>query len=161
MSGETKEEAAMCAHDWQPIPGWYARYRCSIVPYRCEARPGGERCAEPAVRATRGKRFRCAGHCACARTAEARKALAANPIVTPAHEVVTASREVSTASRVDATAGHVDATASHVDATASHVDATASHVDATAGHVHVTASREVSAAPAEGVRAAGATEGRS
>jgi len=96
MSGETKEAAAVCEHDWQPIEGWYARYRCArcrvigykpgavhrqharcmeITPYRCELRRGGERCAEPAVRSWRGKKFRCAGHCGAGRTAEARTAL--------------------------------------------------------------------------------------
>jgi hypothetical protein len=74
----------MCNHDWQPIPNWYARYRCSncnavgakfgvvcakygvrsteIRPYRCEARPGGVKCENPAVHSVRGKRFRCTEH---------------------------------------------------------------------------------------------------
>jgi len=74
----------MCTHDWQPIPNWYARYRCSlcqaigckfgvvvarhqtrsaaIAPYRCEARIGGERCNEPAVHSWNGKKYRCPAH---------------------------------------------------------------------------------------------------
>jgi hypothetical protein len=71
----------MCDHDWQPIPGWYARYRCSIcqvigckfgvvvgpyrehprsvqiAPYRCESRCGGVKCNEPAVHASYGKKL--------------------------------------------------------------------------------------------------------
>ena len=88
----------MCAHDWQPIPGWYARYRCSIchvigykpgavhpqharriaiVPYRCEAQCGGARCKEPAVHNGYRKKFRCAAHVRPGRTAKAREELAA------------------------------------------------------------------------------------
>jgi hypothetical protein len=60
----------MCNHDWQPVEGWYARYRCSVCrvlgckfgvidsdragstviePYRCEENHGHERCSEEAV----------------------------------------------------------------------------------------------------------------
>jgi hypothetical protein len=87
----------MCEHDWQPIQGWYARYRCSrcrvigykpgavrpqnarsveITPYRCEVRREGERCAGPAVHAWHGKKFRCAAHCGGGRTGKARETLA-------------------------------------------------------------------------------------
>lgn len=87
-----------CTHDWQPIVGWYARYRCSvcgvigykpgavhpkharsmaITPYRCEAKSGGKRCEGHAVHNWRGKNFRCAAHRYPGRTAEARKELAA------------------------------------------------------------------------------------
>ena len=73
----------MCVHDWQPISGWPARYRCCICrvlgckfrlvtghrarsmeiePHRCEAVRGGKRCSEPAVFARRGRHFRCAAH---------------------------------------------------------------------------------------------------
>jgi hypothetical protein len=84
----------MCTHDWQPIPNWYARYRCAlchvigcklgvvqaahvrrtseIVPYRCGARPGGVKCPEPAVHGSYGKNFRCAVHRHPARPACAR-----------------------------------------------------------------------------------------
>jgi hypothetical protein len=85
------------AHDWQPISGWYARYRCSICgviggkpgaiqpqrgrtaiePYRCEAKRGGERCTEPAVHAWRGRNLRCAAHRHPGRTAGARKQIGA------------------------------------------------------------------------------------
>lgn len=88
----------MCTHDWQPIPNWYARYRCTlchvigcklgvvqaryvqrsngIVPYRCGARPGGEKCPEPAVHGSHGKNFRCAVHRHRARPAHVRSVLA-------------------------------------------------------------------------------------
>ena len=104
------------AHDWQPISGWYARYRCSICrvigrkpgaihpqrgrsaaiePYRCEAKSRGERCMEPAVHAWRGKNLRCAAHRHPGRTAGARKELcAAHEVVSAAHEVVCAAHEV-------------------------------------------------------------------
>jgi hypothetical protein len=87
----------MCNHDWQPIPNWYARYRCSIChavgakfgvvcakygvrsteirPYRCEARPGGVKCENPAVDSVRGKHFRCAEHPRRARGTRARQEL--------------------------------------------------------------------------------------
>lgn len=74
----------MCTHDWQPIPTWYARYRCSlcraigckhgavcptkyrrsleITPYRCESKCGGEKCGKDAVHTLRGRSFRCAEH---------------------------------------------------------------------------------------------------
>jgi len=73
----------MCVHDWQPIPGWFARYRCSICrvigwkprmvtlcrahgteiePYRCEIVRDRRRCKAPAVFAKDGKHFRCEAH---------------------------------------------------------------------------------------------------
>jgi hypothetical protein len=85
-----------CAHDWQPIEGWYARYRCArcrvigykpgavhpgnprgmaIVPYRCESKCHGARCSEPAVHNWKGAKFRCAAHGGPAHTGPARKAL--------------------------------------------------------------------------------------
>jgi hypothetical protein len=86
-------------HDWQPIPGWYARYRCAscgvigckfglvnphlrgrgteIEPYKCQARPGGQKCDQPAVHAWRGKGFKCAAHRYPGRAARARQQLAA------------------------------------------------------------------------------------
>ena len=92
-------DATTHVHDWQPIPGWYARYRCAscgvigckfglvnphmrhrgtgIEPYRCEARPGGEKCGEPAVHAWKGKHFKCAAHRYPGRAAQAREQLAA------------------------------------------------------------------------------------
>jgi hypothetical protein len=88
----------MCNHDWQPIPNWYARYRCSICavigakfgvvcarygvcnmeiqPYRCGARSGGVKCENPAVHGWYGKSFRCAEHRHRARSARARQELA-------------------------------------------------------------------------------------
>jgi hypothetical protein len=85
----------MCAHDWQPIPNWYARYRCTIChvmgckfgvvvcrhgaarsveiqPYRCEARCGGKKCNAPAVHGWAGKKLRCAEHRQGANAARAR-----------------------------------------------------------------------------------------
>jgi hypothetical protein len=89
----------MCAHDWQPIPGWYARYRCTlchvigcklgvvqakyvqrgneIEPYRCGAVRRGELCSAPAVDGSHGKKFRCAEHRHPAPAAHARRELAA------------------------------------------------------------------------------------
>jgi len=94
------EVTTLCAHDahdWQPIAGWYARYRCSICqvigckfgivvaryrqrstaiqPYRCEARVAGHRCNEPAVHGWYGKKFRCAAHHHPGRATVARKKL--------------------------------------------------------------------------------------
>jgi hypothetical protein len=89
----------MCTHDWQPIPGWYGRYRCThcsvfgckfgvvvaphgghrsneIAPYRCEAQCAGAKCNEPAVHGERGKKFRCAAHQP-GQAARARRELAA------------------------------------------------------------------------------------
>jgi hypothetical protein len=88
----------MCNHDWQPIPNWYARYRCSIChviggkfgvicakygvrsmeirPYRCVARISGVKCGNPAVHSGRGKSFRCAQHGHRSRGARARQELA-------------------------------------------------------------------------------------
>jgi hypothetical protein len=89
----------ICTHDWQPIPGWYARYRCSlcevigckfgvvvakygahrsvaIEPYRCQAQCGGARCNEPAVHGWAGKGLRCAAHRP-GQAARARRELAA------------------------------------------------------------------------------------
>jgi len=94
----------ICNHDWQPIPNWFARYRCSICrvvggkfgvicakygvrnpeiqPYRCCARPRGVRCPNPAVHSDRGKNFRCAEHGRRAHGTSARKELAsAKPAV--------------------------------------------------------------------------------
>jgi len=88
----------MCDHDWQPIPNWYARYRCSICrvvggkfgvicarygvrnaeiqPYRCGARTRGVKCPNPAVHSSHGKNFRCAEHCRREHTPAARQQLA-------------------------------------------------------------------------------------
>jgi len=89
-----------CAHDWQPIPNWYARYRCSICyvvgvklmavapreagirrteiqPYRCGATCRGERCSAPAVHSGYGKKFRCAEHGHGAPAGRARRAMPA------------------------------------------------------------------------------------
>jgi hypothetical protein len=88
----------MCNHDWQPIPGWRARYRCSkcnvigakfgivpgsrshslaIEPYRCGERCDGGRCSELAVEKVWGEKLRCAAHVPHASpTARARKELA-------------------------------------------------------------------------------------
>jgi len=88
----------MCEHDWQPIPNWYARYRCTlcnavgakfgvvqgkyckrineIQPYRCGARTGGVKCEKPAVHSVYGKKFRCAEHRHPVRAVHARKGLA-------------------------------------------------------------------------------------
>jgi hypothetical protein len=99
----------MCTHDWQPIPGWYARYRCSIChavgakfgvvqgkhckrsmeihPYRCGARCGGVKCERPAVHSVHGKKFRCAEHHRPVRAARARRELApASTETTPREE---------------------------------------------------------------------------
>jgi hypothetical protein len=81
----------MCNHDWHPVSGWCARYRCSqcralgfkfrvvmgygdpvIEPYHCQARPAGGRCNNLAV--TRRKReMRCLEHGSSHRTLVARK----------------------------------------------------------------------------------------
>jgi len=108
----------MCAHDWQPIPGWYARYRCTlcnvigcklgvvqpkearssveIQPYRCASRCRGERCSEPAVHGWRGKAFRCeahrAGHGARARRELVAPAKAASAAAVAAVEVAANAR---------------------------------------------------------------------
>lgn len=108
---------AACVHDWQPIMGWYARYRCAIcrvigykpgavhtqharsmaiTPYRCEVRCGGKRCAGPAVHSWRGKKLRCAVHVHSGRTAKARDTLAAQ-VRTAHEEVPPASQEVASA----------------------------------------------------------------
>jgi hypothetical protein len=92
------DDEIMCDHDWQPIPNWYARYRCSICrviggkfgvicahhgvrnvaiqPYRCGASRGGVKCPKPAVHSDRGKSFRCAEHVRRERTPAARQQLA-------------------------------------------------------------------------------------
>ena len=90
----------MCAHDWQPIPNWYARYRCSIChvvgvklvavapraagvrrteiqPYRCGATCRGQRCSAPAVHSGAGKKFRCAEHGHGAHASRVRRAMPA------------------------------------------------------------------------------------
>ena len=154
-------EAAVCAHDWQPIAGWYARYRCAvcravgykpgavhpqharnmaIVPYRCEATCGGKRCGQPAVDSRRGKHFRCAAHVRPGRTAEARKALAAevvsatHQVLTASHEVLTSGQEVLTASHEVLTGGQEVLTASHEVLTGDHEVSTAGHEVSTRGH---------------------------
>jgi hypothetical protein len=90
----------MCTHDWQPIPGWYARYRCThcsvlgckfgvvvaphgghrsneIAPYRCQAQCCGAKCNEPAVHGEGGaNKLRCAAHRP-GQAARARRELAA------------------------------------------------------------------------------------
>lgn len=99
----------MCEHDWQPIPNWHARYRCTlcsavgakfgvvqghhckrsneIQPYRCGARRGGVKCDQPAVHGVYGKKFRCAGHGHSVGTARARRELTpANTEATPGEE---------------------------------------------------------------------------
>jgi hypothetical protein len=87
-----------CNHDWQPIPNWFARYRCSICrviggkfgvicarygvrnlaiqPYRCCARTRGVRCPNPAVHNDHGKNFRCVEHGRREHAARARQDLA-------------------------------------------------------------------------------------
>ena len=113
-----------CAHDWQPIDGWYARYRCTrclaigckfgvvvglhgghrsfeIQPYRCEAVRGGLRCNVPAVQSWRGKNFRCAEHRHGAHAARARRqGSAAKATQVPA---VVAADEPATAPRIEET----------------------------------------------------------
>ena len=90
------QKAGICAHDWQPISGWHARYRCAICqvigrklaalpgqrgrgtgiePYRCEAKRGGARCKQLAVHAWHGKNLRCAEHRHAGRAGAARKEL--------------------------------------------------------------------------------------
>jgi hypothetical protein len=110
-----------CTHDWQPIPGWYARYRCTlchaigckfgvvqakhvtrsneIQPYRCEVRHGGERCNAPAVSSWYGKKFRCAEHRHGAHAARVRRQVAAAKSAEA--QVVVASDETSAARRVE------------------------------------------------------------
>jgi hypothetical protein len=112
----------MCAHDWQPIPDWYARYRCTIcrvigckfgvvvakygahrsneiTPYRCEAHVGGAKCNHPAVHSSYAKRFRCAAHHTRAQVAAARRELAARKAAAQAadttFQVVPAKVQVS------------------------------------------------------------------
>ena len=106
----------MCEHDWQPIQGWYARYRCgkcriigykpaavrpqnarstTITPYQCEVRRDGQRCVEPAVHSWYGKKFRCAAHVRPGKTAKARETLAAE-VSTASHPPSCASHEVAT-----------------------------------------------------------------
>ena len=95
----------MCDHEWQPIPNWFARYRCSICrvvggkfgvicahygvrnteiqPYRCCAKVRGVKCANPAVYSDRGKNFRCAEHVRRERTPAARQQLASAKAAEP------------------------------------------------------------------------------
>jgi hypothetical protein len=112
----------MCEHDWQPIPNWYARYRCTlcnavgakfgvvqgkhckrsneIQPYRCVARCGGVKCERPAVHSVHGKKFRCAEHRRPVRSARARNELApasADVAVTPGEQ--TPGRELPSVSK--------------------------------------------------------------
>ena len=110
-----------CAHDWQPIPGWYARYRCTrcqvigckfgvvqskhitrsleIQPYRCEVRRGGEKCTAPAVSSLYGKKCRCAEHRHGTPAARVRRQVAAAKSAEA--QVVVASDETSAAPRVE------------------------------------------------------------
>jgi hypothetical protein len=114
-----------CAHDWQPIPNWYARYRCStchvigvklmavapreagvrrteIQPYRCGATCRGERCSAPAVHSGYGKKFRCAEHGCGAPAGRARRAMpAAKPADAP---VADASEQTATSATAPAPA---------------------------------------------------------
>jgi hypothetical protein len=103
----------MCSHDWQPIDGWCARYRCApcnvigcklgvvepwrrtgmaIEPYRCESPCGGEPCDQPAVHRSRSKGFRCEAHRP-GQAARARRELASaeKAASTPAAAAVDAS----------------------------------------------------------------------
>jgi hypothetical protein len=95
----TTMSTTTCNHDWQPIPNWYARYRCSICrviggkfgvicarygvrggeirPYRCCARPRGAQCPNPAVHNDHGTNFRCTEHVRREHAASARKQIAA------------------------------------------------------------------------------------
>jgi hypothetical protein len=157
-----KEEGdAMCAHDWQPIPGWYARYRCSICrvigckfgvvnahmrgrgteiqPYRCEARCGGERCSEPAVHGWHGKHFRCAAHRHPGHhTAQARRELAATQHASTG--VARASTAVHVASTgVDAASSAAHVASTRVDTASVEVDVASTAVDA--GRTRVAAIR--------------------
>jgi hypothetical protein len=156
----------MCAHgahDWQPISGWYARYRCSICrvigrkpsvvnphfrhsaaiePYRCEAKRDGDRCTESAVHGWHGKRFRCAEHRHGGRTAGARRehgtAATQRPEVTSAaHEVVNAAHEV-------ASAAHEVVNAAHEVASAAREVVTGAHEVTGAAHEVVSGAHEVS-----------------
>jgi hypothetical protein len=71
----------MCEHDWRPIPGWTARYRCAVCrvlgckfgivrgtgggaiePYLCASRSGGAKCGAPAVTGDARALYRCARH---------------------------------------------------------------------------------------------------
>jgi hypothetical protein len=155
-------EMHVCEHDWQPIQGWFARYRCGrcrvigykpgavrpqnarcmeIMPYRCEARRDGQRCAEPAVHSWRGKKFRCAAHLRQGRTGKARETLAA--------EVSTASQEVSTAVQEVSSASHEVSTESREVSTEPREVSTASREVSTEGRELSTASRQVSCASRE------------
>lgn len=111
-----------CSHDWQPIPNWYARYRCSIChvvgvklmavapreagirrteiqPYRCGATCRGERCSAPAVHTGYGKKFRCAEHGPGAPAGRARRAM---PVAKRADTSVADKSEQATASETAA-----------------------------------------------------------
>lgn len=112
----------LCSHDWQPIPNWYARYRCSIChvvgvklvavapreagvrrteiqPYRCGATSRGERCSAPAVQSGYGKKFRCAEHQHGAHAARARRQGA--PVAQPAEAPGAATSVEATAPAVE------------------------------------------------------------
>ena len=103
----------MCNHDWQPISGWYARYRCShcsvvgckfgvvtgygsmtVEPYRCATRRGGVRCTELAVM-RRNHEMRCKEHGAGRRATSARQKAASSRGADAA--VVSAAAAASTA----------------------------------------------------------------
>jgi len=164
-----KEQRPMCEHDWQPIQGWYARYRCGqcriigykpgavrpqnarcmeITPYRCEVRRDGQRCAEPAVHSWCGKKFRCAAHARPGRTAKARETLAAE-VSTPSREVSTESPDVSTAGREVSTTDREVSTKSREVSTAAREVSSAGREVSTAGREVSTASCEVSCASQE------------
>jgi hypothetical protein len=158
------DAGAACVHDWQPIMGWYARYRCAIchvighkpgavhpqharctaiTPYRCEVRCGGKRCAAPAVHSWRGKKLRCAAHVHSGRTAKARDRLAG--------EILTARQEIPAAAREDPSAvQQVLTTHQDVSTPAQQVwnareeVSTASHQVSTAGHEVSSTGHEVS-----------------
>jgi hypothetical protein len=88
-------------HRWQPIPNWYARYRCTIcsvvgckprvvtalvdggaygsphvTPYVCGATRGGVKCGNPAQAKKKGGVWRCREHLLTSATSSARSALA-------------------------------------------------------------------------------------
>jgi hypothetical protein len=178
-----KEEMTMCAHDahdWQPIAGWYARYRCSICrvigykpcavhpqhcrrtaiePYRCEATRDGKRCNAPAVHTWHGTRFRCAEHLHRGRTAGARKKLDAavthRPEVTSAaREVVSAAREVVSGAREVVSAAHEVVSAAHEVVSAAREVVSAAHEVVSDAREVVSGAREVVSGAHEVVSAA-------
>ena len=158
-----------CAHDWQPIVGWYARYRCAVcrvigykpgavhprqsrstavVPYRCGAMCGRQACGQSALHAGSGKKFRCAVHARGGRAPKARETLAAE-VVTARPQVLTASQEVLTAHPQVLTVGLEVSTASPQVSTSGLEVLTASPQVSTAGLEVSTASPQVSTAGQE------------